>query len=345
MNKTKSDLYSFSAITGIITGVILAILGIILITFMSLMPKPNLVTAGQEAPSSGNNVYDMGQVLVIDKYGYVEYTSSVNEDYYLIAYYTEDGTAHLASLMVSEDKSIFAKMNDYVEDDTAYVGDFYINLCAKAEPLNSIDPELVQYYNDAIATYSDYLTGIEDSHVALSFYCEGAEAFPAALEEHNSQMSTVKIIGGVIIAVGIIAIVISIFRLNKAKKLKAQMAQQGVYFNPANQPNVYYNPQMGANPWNNSVPYQQPQNGANQWNNNSPYQQPQNGVNQWNNNPPYQQPQNGADQWGGSVQYQQPQVNIQPDSANTNQYYTPPTENKATYSTNVSEDTAQNNQQ
>lgn len=144
---------------------------------------------------------------------------------------------------------------------------------------------------------------------------------------------------------GIIAIVISIFRLNKAKKLKAQMAQQGVYFNPANQPNVYYNPQMGANPWNNGVPYQQPQNGANQWNNNSPYQQPQNGVNQWNNNPPYQQPQSGANQWSNNPPYQQPQVNIQPDSANTNQYYTPPTENKATYSTNVPEDTAQNNQQ
>ena len=327
MNKTKSDLYSFSAITGIITGVILAILGIFLITFMSLLPKPSLVTGGQEAPSSANNVYDIGQVLVVDKYGYVENTSSVNEDYYLIIYYTEDGTPHLASLMVSDDKSIFARMNNYVEDDTAYVGDFYINLCAKAEPLTSIEPELVQYYNDAIDIYSDYLEGIEDSHVSFSFYCEGAEAFPAALEEYDSQMSTIRIISVVIIAVGIIALVISIFKLNKAKKLKAQMAQQGVYYNPVNQPNVYYNPQMGANPWNNGTPYQQPQNGADQW-----------------NNAPYQQPQNGADQWNNNAPYQQPQVNMQPENINTNQYYTP-TENKTTHSTAVPDDAAQNNQQ
>lgn len=182
MNKTKSDLYSFSAITGIITGVILAILGIILITFMSLVPKPNLVTAGQEAPSSGNNVYDMGQVLVIDKYGYVEDASSVNEDYYLIAYYTEDGTAHLASLMVSEDKSIFARMNDYAEDDTAYVGDFYINLCAKAEPLNSIDPELVQYYNDAIAPIQITLQALKILMLLSLFTAKEQKHFPRLLK-------------------------------------------------------------------------------------------------------------------------------------------------------------------
>lgn len=321
MNKTKSDLYSFSAITGMIAGVLLTIVGIILLTFVSLIPKTNLVTAGQETPNSTNNVYDMGQVLVIDKYGYIEDSSSVNEDYYLIAYYTEDGKAHLASLMVSEDKSIFEKMNGYVEDDTAFIGDFYINLCAKARPLNSIGPEMVQYYNEAIAYYSEYLEDCEDSHVALTFYCEGAEAFPATVEEHNSQMSTVKIISAVIIALGIISIIISIFKLKKAKALKAQMAQQGVYYNPVNQPNVYYNPQAGVNQWNGGAPYQQPQNNANPWNGGVPYQQPQNNYNQWNN--------------------QTPQANNQPDNGGTNQYYTPPAKPNESHT----EDTAQNNQQ
>lgn len=323
MNSTKRNYYSFTGIAGIIAGAAILIIGILLLIVTFIIPEPQLVTAGQEIPHSSRNVYDMGQVLVIDQYGFVRNSDDYNEDYYLIAYYTEDETPHLASLKVTEeDENLYNKLNSYASDDNAYIGDLYINVCAKAEPLSNIDPELVGYYKDCINLYSDYFAGVDDSQVSLDFYCEGAEAFPAALEEHNSIMLTVRIITGAVIAIGVISIVISIVKLNKAKALKAQMAQQGFYYPPVNQPGVYYNPQAGANQWNNGVPYQQPQNGNVQWNNGAPYQQPQDGTNQWSNGAPYQQPAN----------------------ADTNQYYTPPTENNSSQ-INASDDPTQNNQQ
>lgn len=303
MRKTKSGTAT------IIMGVALVIIGIFMIVFALVSPESRLVAGDENVPYASNNVYDMGQVLVIDKYGYIESARNGYEDYYLIAYYTEDDDiAHLASLKVTEDKNIFNKLDSYAQDDKAYIGDLYINLCAKAAPLDSIDPEMLGYYNDAVDTYSEYLSGVENSQTALTFYCEGAEAFPSALESEGHGKTAVKVIGAVIILLGIILLPIGIDKKKKENALEAQMAQQGVYYAPVNQPNVYYNPQPGANQWNSGAPYQQPQNGANQWNN------------------------------------QAPQVNSQPSNTNTNQYYTPPTESNASRTT-APDNSAQNNQQ
>lgn len=315
---------SRSGAATIFIGICMVIIGAAAILFALITPESELVTNSQDITYSSNEVYDMGQVLVIDKYGYIENTKDPDEDYYLVAYYTQDGAPHLASLRVTEDEDIFNKLDSYAEDDTAYIGDLYINLCAKAEPMSSIEPELIGYYNDALDLYAEYLTGIDDSQVSLVFYCEGAEAFPAALEEENTSHIFVVAAGAVIAVLGIILFITGINKKKKEKIMQAQMAQQGAYYNTVNQPDVYYNPQAGANQWNNGTPYQQPQNGANQWNNSAQYQQPQNGYNQWSN--------------------QTAQVNSQPDATNTNQYYTPPTENN-TSQTNAPEDSAQNNQQ
>lgn len=314
------------ATASITVGIVVIIIGIIMVITSLIAPESRLVTPNENIPYSSSNVYDMGEVLVIDKYGSVEYSRGLDENYYLIAYYVEeDDNAHLASLQVTEGTEIFEKLDEYVNDDTLYIGDFFIELCAKAAPVSELDSDIISYYNEAVDMCGNYFTGTVDSEISLTFYCENAEDFPSALRSEERSKTVVTVIGSIAAILGVICLVTGIIKKKKENAAKAVLQQQNPYYYPPNQPNVYYNPQSNQQPV------------QNQWTNGAPSQpsQPYTG-----NNTPNQQPQAG-----GTTPFQQ-QDGESPDNANNtqNQYYQPPTKNDSD-NINAPENGAANNEQ
>lgn len=258
MRKTRG------AVSSILLGILFIIAGIFAVIFPIVSPDSKLVPANSDAAASSSSVYDFGQVLVLDKYGYIENSRGADEDYYLVAYFNdEDDYAYLASLKVTDDTDIYDKLDEYSNDDTAYIGDLYINLCAKSDSIASIEPEMAGYYNDAIELYGQYYTGTVDTRTALSFYCEGAEAFGPALEAENRSKTLVSVIGAVIAALGILFLATGIVRKKKEKKIQAAMPQQDVYYTPQSSQDVYYDPQASGpgstGQWTNGEQDQTPQ--------------------------------------------------------------------------------------
>ena len=302
-----------------VLGAILLVIGIFTTVFSVISPDSKLVTDIDNTPYSSENVYDMGKVLVIDKYGYIDYSRDADEDYYLIAYYLDgDDYAHLASLKVTEDKNIFDTLDDYSEDSNSYIGDLYIDLCAKMEPISSIDQEMSGYYDDAVAMCQQYFSGTVDSETAFTFYCEGAEAFPSELREEKSWKTAVSVFGVVITVVGVVLIISGISK-QKKERAAAEAMQQNAYYNP-NQANVYYNPQSQYAPtappnnmWTNGA-QNSGNTGAGEWTNGAPqYSQPVENQSayaepQINNNQPNSAGEsnnyNSADQESGTAEDQ-----------------------------------------
>lgn len=304
------------AIASIALGIVVIIIGIIMVIMSLMAPKSRLVTANENIPHSSSNVYDMGEVLVIDKYSSIEYSRGMDENYYLIAYYVEeDDNAHLASLEVTEGTDIFDKLDEYANDDTSYIGDLFIDLCAKATPVSELDSDIMKYYNEAVDMCGNYFTGTVDSETAFTFYCEGAEDFPAALKSEERSKTVVAVIGAVVAVLGVVVLIAGIQKKKKENAAKAAFQQQDPYYYPPNQPN--YNPQYDQQ---NQQPIQ------NQWTNGAPSQpsQPYTG-----NTIPYQQPQTG-----GTVPFAQRTDSQQQGGENTsntqNQYDQPPTEKNTT---------------
>lgn len=306
---------------------------------MSLMaPESRLVTSNENIPYSSSNVYDMGEVLVIDKYSYIEYSRGLDENYYLIAYYVEeDDNAHLASLKVTEGTDIFEKLDEYANDDTSYIGDLFINLCAKATPVSELDSDIINYYNEAVDMCGNYFTGTVDSEIAFTFYCESAEDFPAALKSEERSKTVVAVIGSVAVVLGVVVLVTGILKKKKENAAQAASQQQDPYYYPPNQPNVYYNPQAGTgyqptpNQWTNGGAgnppsyTQQPQP-----DNHMPFEPQNTTTAQRNNNSP------NTDVSGKETEVL---------NNNTNSYYTPPTENKNFNQANAPENDMPDNKQ
>lgn len=327
-------------------GVAFIVIGIILILFGAFVTFGLLISGSSELkPYTGvissdiNDVYDLGNVLVVDKYSYVESDVDIDIDYYLIAFTGENNEdIRFASLYVDEGMDIYEKLDNYSNDDTQYIGDLYIELCATADSMTTLDSDVISFYHDAMDTCSDILPGITDSGVAFTYYCEGPSAFPNALAEEKAFKNIITVIFAAVFAVGIVLLIVGINKQVKAKAYAAAMPQNPYY--PANQPNVYYNPQnpqAGAgyqpapNPWTNGGAgnppsyTQQPQPGSHM-----PFGPQNTNTAQWNN---------GAPNAGVSGKETEVLNN------NTNPYYTPPTENKNFSQANAPENDAPGNQQ
>lgn len=300
MYKTKSG------VAAIVVGVIMIILGVFFALSFILAGNSQLIPYTGVVSSDPLDIYDLGNVLVIDKYGYIESDTELNEDYYVIAFSAEnDENIYLGSLMVDETMDVYEKLDDYSDDNTLYIGDLYMDLCASADTISTLDSDIHGYYNEAMDTCSELLPGFIDSGISFTYYCEGADAFPSALESERTFSNIVIIISAIVFAAGIAVLIIGINNHAKANKMMAAMPQPNVYYDPRiNQQGTYYNPQQ-APPAGGS--YQNPQANAGQWTNG-----PQNNA------------QSGSGQWGApAANSQQP-----PASPYQNQYYTtPPTKN------------------
>lgn len=302
MNRSKG------ATACIAIGTIFVILGL-LISFFSLALTPAAAPVPYTSDTrisdeTYGTVYDFGQVLVIDQYGYIEYDGFSDEHYYIIGISLDSSdTVYLASLRVDEDTAIFDKLKDYAYDENAYVGDMYLKLCATAEPINDIDPDMKRYYYESLDTYKSYFTDTTDLEIGLTFYCEGTAAYSSTAIAGSAAYIVVAFAGIAMSAAGIICLIIGI-----VKKVRAKTPQ---YVMPGN--GYYYNPQQ--NQWNNGMPVNNPQN---QWNNGAPINNPQN---QWNNSAP-----NNYTHSEMPSQRSEYQQNTQIPNNNKGTYFTPPGE-------------------
>lgn len=323
-------------------GVALIVIGIILSIFGAFVTFGFLISGtSQLKPYTGvissniNDVYDLGNVLIVDKYSYIESDSDYNIDYYMIAFSGEnEEEIQFASLYVDESMDIYEKLDKYSNDDTQYIGDLYIELCATADSVTSLDSDIVLYYRDALDTISDILPEFTDSGIAFTYYCEGPSAFPSALEQEKATSNILTAFFVVIFAVGIVLLVLGINKHIKAK-VNAGYVPQNPYY-PANQQNIYFDPK---NPPAGTGYQPEP----NQWTNGGAENQPSYNR-QPKNSTPFEQ-QHTAAQWDNGTPYTSISEKNTKILNNTNPYYTPPTENKDFNQANAPENDMPDNKQ
>ncbi|GEM_PF-1093652 len=246
-------------IPAVITGSIMAVIGGFLALVMIVVGSSGLTEFTGTISGDPSDVYDLGNVLVVDQYGYIE-GDSLDEDYYLIAF-THNGTddIYFASLYVNESMDVFERLDDYAYDDSMLIGDLYLQVCASAEMLSDIDSDMRGFYYDALDVYGEMMPGYIDSGISFSFYCEGASAFPSALKEEQSTNNVLTVIFAAVFAIGIVLIITGAVSHSKAKTaLEALQQQGGAYYNPQG---TYYYPQPGADPYQQQGTWS---NGANQ---------------------------------------------------------------------------------
>lgn len=232
-------------------GIAAIVIGIIIIVFSSLvlfsyivMGNARLLPYKGIISSDPYDIYDLGSVLVVDQYGYIESDSEWDEDYYIIAFTAEnDDTIYLGSLCVDESMDIYEKLRDYAYDETMYIGDLYIDLCASANTAEVLDRDIHSFYGEAVTEYESLLPGFEDSGMSFTYYCEGAQAFPQALEAEKQTDIIVIVIFAVILAAGIALLAAGINKRIKVNKSDMFMPQQKIYYNPQfnNQSNMQQN--------------------------------------------------------------------------------------------------------
>lgn len=252
MNKAKGG------IAAIVIGVIISLAGALFV-FAGIFSGSSHLTEYTGAISSDPyDIYDLGSVLVVDKYGYIEGGSDLDEDYYIIGFTTQGSEdMYIGSLLVDETADIYEMLDDYSEDDSMYIGDLYIDLCASADTTAELDRDIYRFYKETAEDYKDILPEFTDSGISFTYYCRGAQAFPSALKEEKSFNGIMTAICAVFLAAGIAVFAAGVSKTLKANKA-AQTAQPGVYYNPQINTQGNYYPQTGPVQYGgpNNVPQQ-----------------------------------------------------------------------------------------
>ncbi len=303
------------------SGIFLIVLGVILIiagSFSSLLfilgaSTPELIPFSGVISKDSYDVYNIGNVLVIDKYAFYEDGYQYDEDYYIIGFTDgESDKVYLASLTVDESMDIYEKLDRYADDDTAYIGDLYIELCATADTVSALDGDIYSYYNDEVDVYGEMLPGTEDSGISFTYYCEGAAAFPQASQSSQKTDTGVIIFGIAVFAIGIAVLTVGIIKTKNAKKQNQfymQNQPSAYYYPPNQQPGTWQNQPPNPNQWTNGAANYPPQADGN-----AQYQQ-QN-ANEWTNGAP-----RGAD--NPPNPYYSPPAQDRPGNVNTPENGTP----------------------
>lgn len=226
----------------LIIGIVILLCGVVPSTAFSLYTEPTLIPYGEENTSDSDNcVYEMRDIMVIDKYGTTTYDNGdPEEDYYIVAYYVDDSdNAQLASFMIdSSDGELFNEMNDYIDDDTAYIGDYFINACVTVSSQSDLDSDIQSYYHEAEDYYVENFDQVDKTDIHFEYYCDSADDFPAAAELEKKVVKIASIFSYVITAFGIVCIIVAIQRRKIEKAAMANMPPQ---------PPVYYVPNQQLN--------------------------------------------------------------------------------------------------
>lgn len=246
MNKNK---YSSKLLA---LGIILTVVGLVLsMPFVFYTPSKLLDGATTDVDTLSVDVYHFDEMLVIDKYSYYTYDGwSYDEDYYIVSFYSEkDDTSYLASLKIDESAGrLYNKMNDYINDDTMYVGDCYIDVCVTVDSLSTLDSDIYQYYKEAEEQYAADYKYMKQTDIALTYYCNSPDDFAT---ETQSEMLMARYFAFFFLGIFIIGISL-IGEENRKKKIQktavAHMWANGAYHTPDIRQdfNNYYTPSQNS---------------------------------------------------------------------------------------------------
>lgn len=233
-------------------GIILTVVGLLLSIPFGFYPSSKLLDgATTDVDTQSVDVYYFDEMLVIGKYGYYTYDGwSLDEDYYIVSFYSEkDDASYIASLKIDESADrLYNKLNDYINDDTMYVGDCYIDVCVTADSLSTLDSDIYQYYKEAEELCVADYKYMKQTDIAFTYYCDSPNDF---VKETQIEMQVVKYIAFFFIGIMIIGISL-IGEGNRKKKLQktamSYMWVNGAYHSPDVKQdfNTYYTPSQNS---------------------------------------------------------------------------------------------------
>ncbi len=163
--------------------------------------------------------YLFSELIVIDYYA----TDVRNEDdmYLYVAFFDENDKAYVASFSPKMDDALLAQLGDYLNDDSAYVGDLTFPAAVDVKNLSALEDDAQGFYKELLPDVEEIFTsiGLEVESTELHFDYQGADQAAYAKSQSKEDM-TMRIAGGVIALVGVFMF---LFFPKSLKKRWAQM--------------------------------------------------------------------------------------------------------------------------
>lgn len=102
-------------------------------------------------------IYKASELVIVDSFAYQTYNNKTNVCYYLAVFYDSNGRLVAVNMPVYGSDDIYYELMNYSEDDSQVIGDCIVNCYVKASTYVSDKDEVDQYFQEAIATYSEVL--------------------------------------------------------------------------------------------------------------------------------------------------------------------------------------------
>lgn len=171
--------------------------------------------------ASSRTVYKFDNVLIIDEYATYSESYGIKDDmaYYLVAFVDKYDEVYLASLEVDTGLDIFDKIEAYINDDSQYIGDFSIPICAATDAKS--DSDLSSYYREAVEKYTEILNDeeleVSNSYLKLKYACD----VPANIDKYAAaQTRQSLIVYAMMGGFALVMLAMTIRAYSKIKKLK-----------------------------------------------------------------------------------------------------------------------------
>ena len=201
---------------------------------------------------NSSDIYAFKNAVVFDYYATTEYDSSSPTSYhFLIGYHQNDTDIRMASVTLNaNDGEIFEKMLSYGDNREAAVGECIVDIYATAQSIDSIDEELIDYYNQSVDYYTGYYDEITSSGLKLDYCFDSIDDYESYVADKKSAAEGGIIVSGIGVVIAVILLILGLIKrgptkkqLEKARRKLAEEAQQnsGDPFAQYRQNDTYYN--------------------------------------------------------------------------------------------------------
>ncbi len=190
-----------------------------------------------------NNIYYAKELVVMDSF------ATMDDDvlYMLVAYMDNNEEIVVANMPVSESSDLWDDVNDYLNDDSLFIGDYVIECYVKTETNFDVQNKLVDMFNESVNDLSVMLgESLRKADWRLNYVCD-KNGDPYATAEASNTIGKVM---GVLCILGALAWLY--FGALRKPKASPAAHQQSVYTAPqqpsygAPQHSSYATPQQTA---------------------------------------------------------------------------------------------------
>lgn len=250
----KSNLIFFRII-----GIICVILGLAMSFFSGIMvsEESKLIPASSinHKYMESAEYYSFEELTVIDCYGTSTYDGTFPDEWhYIVSFEDVDGHTYYASMTVEDKDDAFNELREYAENEEAYIGDCVINAVVEyASPFQDsfLDQEMIGYYKDAVAKYSDADADVIDSGYSFDYSC-APEAFESYADEEMAVYKRILYAGVVIFVLGVVFVFLGFRKSLKDAKREEEdeLLRYGQGQNQYQYQETYYTPPINQTPPN-----------------------------------------------------------------------------------------------